>query len=177
MHLLIKPALMMTLLCAAAFSGYAQLRTHSPYHQDRINTDATRFTLHETDTAEFTWASEWTQETAQSFSDYSAIFLWHFKDGTKAYSRQGKYVGDFGRLTGYDPAESGSALTDGNLNATQPMTRNNYPVMLELWIGKAGESGRVDTQMLVDYVCFEGPGIEYGRPNYFSRCPAVTGKQ
>jgi hypothetical protein len=79
-----KAASLLMFLIAALPSAYSQLRMHSPYDQDRINPGQTGFILHGNGMVDFLWASEWTEMTAQSFSDETAIFVWHFKDGTKA---------------------------------------------------------------------------------------------
>jgi hypothetical protein len=176
MYPTMKTMLIMVVLCSATVSVHAQLRMHSPYDYDRINTTGTWFLLHETGKAEFTWASEWTQQTAYAFSDLSAIFVWHFKEGMKAYSRQGEFVGDFGRLTRYDLKQNQSELVDMNHHEIQPMNRNNFPVKLELWIGEVSETSGFDPQMLVHQVCFDASGIEYGRQYQFNDCPVETGE-
>ncbi len=49
------------------------------------------------------------------------------------------------------------------------MTRNNYPVKLELWIGDINETGFSPT-IPIDAVCFDAQSIEPNRTYYFSSC-------
>ena len=109
-----KIASLLIILIAALPLAYSQLRNHSPYDQDRINPEQTGFILHDNGTVDFQWTSEWTEMTAQSCNDEAAIFIWHLKDGTKAYSRQGELVADFGKSTAYLLAQKSSTLEDAS---------------------------------------------------------------
>jgi len=165
-HILI--VFLVFLFNAVASSGFSQLRMPSPYFQDRINWEATHFVLHDDNSAGFGWASEWTQETALTFDRTTAIFLWHFKDGSGAYAKQGDYISDFGMLRNYFAKEEASELKDGKGKPVQPMTLKNYPVKIELWIGTADETTGFTTETLVDAACFESDTIEYGNEYHFS---------
>jgi hypothetical protein len=170
MERLIKIFLVVLLFNAVASSGFSQLRMPSPYSYDLINLDATRFVLNEGNTADFEWASEWTQDSARAYDRSTAIFLWHFKDGTKAYARQGEYIGDFGMLRDYLATDSASVLKDVEGNTVQPMTLKNYPVKLELWIGTVDDKAGFTTKTLLDAVCFKPDAIEYGHEYHFGEC-------
>jgi hypothetical protein len=171
----IRIAVLALLLIAGSFSGFSQLRNFSDYKQDRINRDQTRFTLKENNTAEFSWASEWTHTTANDYSEKCAIFVWHFKNGTKAYSLQGESIDEAGRTTGYLLTKKSSALEDKSHNKIQPMTRENYPVKVELWLGKNEDPAGLEPEMPVDRVCFDAQSIEYNRANTFSDCRESAG--
>jgi hypothetical protein len=166
-----KVAILFVFLIAAHPLAYSQLRNLSPYDQDRINPDQTGFILHDNGTADFLWASEWTQMTAQSHNDEAAIFVWHFKDGTKAYSRQGELVADFGKGTAYLLAQKASTLEDANGNKIQPLTKTNYPTKVELWIGTVTEAKSYSPNSMVDYLCFPSSNIEPNHTYHFSDCP------
>jgi hypothetical protein len=160
------------LLITAAPSGFPQLRYISPYSEDRINTDQTFFVLKNPTTALFGWASEWTQLTVQNYEDNQAIFLWHFKDGTKAYSRYVEYdIGDAGKSTSYLLKSNSSDLEDASRKKIQPLTLSNYPVKIELWVGEVSSTGyRLDTMM--GESCLDAKSIELGRTYHFSDCPS-----
>jgi hypothetical protein len=166
-----KAASLLVFLIAALPLSYSQLRMHSPYDQDRINPNQTGFTLHENGTVDFLWASEWTETTAQSCIDEVAIFVWHFKDGTKAYSRQGELVADFGQNAAYLLAQKSSKLEDVSGNKIQPLTKTNHPVKVELWIGSVTEAKNYSLKSLVDYACFALSDIESNQTYHFSECP------
>lgn len=158
-------------LLTAIPPAIAQLRMHSPYDQDRINPELTRFTLHDSNGAEFEWTSEWTEMTAQSCTDEAAIFIWHFKDGTKAYSRQGDLVTDFGKNQAYKLSQKSSDLEDENHNRIQPLTKTNFPIKIELWVGTTGEATGYSPKARIDYLCLETKEIEADRTYHFTDCP------
>jgi hypothetical protein len=158
------------LLTVTASSGFSQLRNNSEYWQDRINTDETFFVLHDTGEAEFAWASEWTNSTVQVNEEKSAMFLWYFKDGTKAYSLQVELIGDIGMREGYLLTSRSSNLEDIHRNHIQPLTRNNYPVKVELWIGEIGESTGYSPELQGEAVCLDAQSIELNRKYYFKSC-------
>jgi hypothetical protein len=151
--------------------AFSQLRMHSPYSQDQINPDQTGFLLHDNGAADFIWASEWSEFTAQSCTHEIAIFVWYFKDGTKAYSRQGQLIADFGQSSGYLLTQKASTLEDGNGNKIQPLTKNNYPIKIELWIGDFEDAKRYTLQSRVDYRCISATSIEANRLYHFLECP------
>jgi hypothetical protein len=150
-------------------SGFSQLRNNSEYLQDRINTDKTYFVLHDTGAAEFGWASEWTNASADLYSDKSAMFLWHFKDGSTSYSIQEQEIGEIGKNSGFLLARKSPGLEDIHRKSVQPLTRGNYPVKVELWIGKVDPTGFFP-EILGAALCLNTPAIEYNRPYNFSNC-------
>ncbi|MDR1727545.1 MAG: hypothetical protein LBT74_06405 [Acidobacteriota bacterium] len=159
-------------LAAAPPAAHAQLRLISPYPYDRINQPGTGFTLQEGGGAEFAWSSEWTQLTAQSCMDEVAVFVWRFKDGTKAYSRAGEFIADFGRSMTYLQEQKAAGLEDVNHKPIQPLTKDNPPVRVELWAGDGGVTDRFDTQGLLDYACFDtSAGVEVGKGYTATDCP------
>ena len=170
---LIKIVFLVFLFTAVTSSGFSQLRMPSQYFQDRINPEATYFVLYDENRAGFGWASEWTQETARAYEGKTAIFLWHFKDGSKAYAKQGDNIGDFGMIKNYYAMDEASKLLDVKGKPVQPMTLENYPVRIELWIGTADANTGFTTETLLDTVCFESRIIEYGQKYYFSSCNGV----
>jgi flagellar basal body rod protein FlgG len=109
--------------------------------------------------------------TAQSFPDRAAIFVWHFGDGTKAYSRQGEFIGDLGRLTGYLVSQQAPELEDRDRRKIQPLSKANFPTRVELWIGEAGEETGYVPEVQGDHACFGAASIEVGRFYPFSECP------
>ena len=151
----------------------SQLRNLSQYTRDRINTAQTCFVLHDTGDAEYVWVSEWTHATAYAADGKSAILVWHFKDGSKAYSQQGKGVGEFGKTTGYLITDKSPDLEDLHRKKIQPLTRDNYPVKLELWIGEIVDSTGYAPEAKGDEVCFNAAAIEYNIPYHFSSCGDV----
>ncbi len=153
-------------------SGFSQLRNNSEYLQDSINTDKTYFVLHDTGVAEFWWASEWTNASVDLYSDKSAIFLWHFKDGSKSYSLQEQEIGEIGKNSGFLLERKSSNLEDIHRKSIQPLTRNNYPVKVELWIGKVGESPGFSPEIMGAALCLaaQPQSIEYNHPYHFSSC-------
>jgi hypothetical protein len=170
MHRLMRAASFAFLLNVAIPSGFPQLRNLSEYSQDRINTDKTYFMLQEKDAADFVWASEWSHVTANAYPEKMAMFLWHFKDGSKAYSQQGDLIGDLGQMTGYLLTNQSANLEDVRRKKIQPLSRSNYPVKLELWIGVVENSTGFTQEMLVDAACFDANSIEYNRPYHFANC-------
>ena len=152
-------------------SGFTQLRNISEYLHDRLDPDKTYFILRDSGEAEFGWASEWTADTTIACEGKSAMLLWHFKDGMKAYSELAEDVGNIGKNTGFLIAAKSSNLEDIHRKKTQPLTRSNFPVKVELWIGTIGESAGYSPEVLGDSVCFNSPGIEQNRSYHFSSCP------
>jgi hypothetical protein len=151
--------------------GICQLRNMSEYNVDRINTDRTHFVLHDSGEAEFVWSSEWTTATAYANDDKDAIVIWIFKDGTKAYSKQGDGVGEFGKTTGYLITDQSSTLEDIHGGKIQPLTLENYPVKVELWIGEIVKDTGYSPEVKGDEACFNAPGIRYNISYNFSGCP------
>jgi hypothetical protein len=158
------------LLNIAAPSGFSQLWNNSEFWQDRINTDKTYFVLHDTGEAEFGWASEWTNTTVMNNEEKSAMFLWHFKDGTIAYSLLEKHIGNIGRNAGFLLTKQSSNLEDIHRKPIQPLTRNNYPVKVELWIGKVEDSTGFVPEFMGEAVCLDSQSIEPNRQYHFSGC-------
>jgi hypothetical protein len=150
--------------------GFSQLRNLSEYSQDCINKEKTYFTLQEKDVADFGWASEWTHTTAYAQPDKAAMFIWHFKDGSKAYTQQGDLLGDAGQATGYLMSDRSSNLENAQRKKIQPMSKTNYPVKVELWIGEIGDSKGFSPESLVDTACFDANSIEYDRRYNFADC-------
>jgi hypothetical protein len=155
--------------CAAAWlnsatpSGMAQLRNLSPYQLDRINTEHTYFVIKDENNVGFAWASEWTFMTVNTYPEKQAFFVWHFKDGSKAYSRQGENIGDAGQITGYLLTDEASSLESIEHKKIQPINRTNYPTKVELWIGEVENQTPYKPEMLVDRACFDVQSIESGR--------------
>jgi hypothetical protein len=166
----IKGVFLLFLLVSLVPSASSQLRTFSPYNWDRINREKTYFVFHETGKAEFVWASEWNHATAYANAEKSAILVWHFKDGSKAYSEQGEGIGEFGKNTGYLIEDKSDKLDDIHCGKIQPLTLDNYPVKVELWIGTIDDSTGYVPEQVGDAVCFEADSIEYNTPYYFSNC-------
>jgi hypothetical protein len=164
-------AVFLFLLFNTVSPAISQLRMHSPYEQDRINPDQTGYILHDDGTADFLWASEWTELTAQSCTHEVALFVWHFKDGTKAYTRHRDYLTDFGKNSGYLLAQKSSALEDARGNSIRPLTKNNFPIKVELWIAEVGETKEYSLKAIVDYLCLTSSSIEPNRTYHFSDCP------
>jgi len=163
-------ACMAALLNSATPSGMAQLRTLSPYEQDRINTEHTYFVSKDERSAGFGWASEWTHMTVNAYPEKQAFFVWHFKDGSRAYARQGENIGDAGQVTSYLLKDEALNLESIEHRNIQPMTRTNYPTKVELWIGEVQNQTAFKPEVLVDSACFDAQSIEYGRTYYFSDC-------
>ncbi|MBN1567108.1 MAG: hypothetical protein JXA73_04640 [Acidobacteria bacterium] len=158
------------LICAVGQPAFSQLRYNSDYTHDRINTDQTFFVLQDTGTAEYHCASEWTTMTVQSYLNNTVMFVWHFKDGTKAYARQVEYVGDIGNLTEFLTTRQTADLEDARGKKIQPMTRENYPVRVEVWVGEFRDSDGYKPEILIDKACFDGQSIEYGKSYHFAQC-------
>jgi hypothetical protein len=152
--------------------GISQLRNISEYTQDRINMEQTYFMLRDSGEAGFAWASEWTTATAYGADGKSAILVWHFKDGSKAYSQQGEGIAEFGKNTGYLIVNKAKNLEDIHRKKIQPLTRNNYPVRIELWIGEIGDITGYSSEVMGDAACFKAAGIENNISYHFSRCQA-----
>jgi hypothetical protein len=171
MHSLTRAAIL-CLLMGMSSSGSAQLRNNSEYMQDSINPDKTYFILHDTGAAEFGWASEWSNASADFYSEKSAIFLWHFKDGSKFYSLQEQQIGEIGKNSGFLLTRKSSKLEDIHRKSMQPLTQDNYPVRVELWIGEVGDLNGFSPEIPGAALCLKAPGqkIEYNRPYHFSLC-------
>jgi hypothetical protein len=170
MRYILSMALLAFLLSAAGPFGFSQLRNLSEYSQDCIHSDKTYFVLHDTGTAEFGWASKWTHTTANAFPDKAAMFLWKFKDGSKAYARQGDLIGDLGQATGYLVEDHAGSLEDVHRKKIQPMTASNYPVEVELWMGEIGDSTGFAPESLLDKACFDAPRIEANQTYHSTEC-------
>ena len=151
-------------------SAHAQLRNFSEYNRDRINTDQTCFVLHQNGTAEYTWVSEWTHATAYAADGKSAILVWNFKDGSKAYSEQGQGIGEFGKTTGYLISDTSGSLEDIHGNRIQPLSPDNYPVKIELWIGEIDDATGYKPEAKGDEACFQSTALAYDNSYYFSDC-------
>jgi hypothetical protein len=170
MRNLIGIACLALCLNAASLPAFSQLRNFSEYSQDCINKEKTYFLLQEKAGADFGWASEWTHTTANAHPEKAAMFLWHFKDGSKAYTRQGDLLGDAGQATGYLLCDQSATLEDASRKKVQPMSKANYPVKVELWIGEIGDSSGFSPETLVDSACFNAQSIEYNRRYNFADC-------
>jgi hypothetical protein len=157
-------------LYTACLPGFSQLRNLSEYSQDCINREKTYFLLQEKDGADYGWASEWTHTTAYANPEKAIMFLWHFKDGSKAYTRQGDLLGDAGQSTGYLLCDQSANLQDASRKKIQPMSKTNYPVKVELWIGEIGDSNGFSPETLVDAACFSAQSIEFNRRYNFTDC-------
>jgi hypothetical protein len=158
------------LILAISYSGFSQLRSPSEYNRDGINLENTYYVLYESDGASYGWASQWTQSTARTYEDKIAIFKWYFKDGSLAYARQGNRVGDIGMITKYLLTDEAGKLKDIEGNDLQPMTLENYPVRVELWIGSQDGQAGFKPEILVDAVCNDQESIQYGYAYYFAGC-------
>jgi hypothetical protein len=167
-----RAGLFILLLGGLSSFAVSQLRNLSEFTQDRINTAQTYFVLHDNGDAEFVWASEWTHTTANANDGKAAIIIWYFKDGSKAYSQQGEGIGEIGKNSGYSLTNKSSSLEDIHRKKLQPLTRMNYPVKVELWIGEMGDSTGYSPEMLGDEACFQAAGIEYNTSYRFSTCRA-----
>jgi hypothetical protein len=157
------------LLNLAGPAGFSQLRYPSPYSVDQINADRTCFVLEDQATATFRWVSEWTQMTVQNYEEKDAIFVWHFKDGTKAFSTYPQKIGDSGSIVSYLVAGESPKLESAGREKIQPLTLANYPVKVELWIGEAGDA-RFEPGTLIDAACSNARSIEYRRTYHFVSC-------
>jgi hypothetical protein len=155
---------------AAGPFAFSQLRNTSPYVNDRINIENTWFVIYEPNEAGFGWASEWTQTTARNHAEGNALFKWHFKDGSVAFTEQVQLVGDIGMYLPYLLKEEAETLKDVHGKPVQPLTLDNYPVKIELWIGTPGESADFKPAILVESLCFNEESIEYGYAYYFYGC-------
>jgi hypothetical protein len=158
------------LLIIAVPSGFSQLRTNSDYSYDRINTEKTYFILHDAGAAEFAWASEWTYATVDSNSEKAAMFLWRFKDGSIAYSEQTELLDNMGKNRGFLLTSRSANLEDIHRKKIQPLTRNNYPIKVELWVGQINDSTGYAPEFLGETLCFDAQSIEPDRQYYFSSC-------
>jgi hypothetical protein len=170
MRKIIGMACLALCLHASGMPGFPQLRNLSEYSQDCINKEKTYFLLREKDDADYGWASEWTHTTANAHPEKAAMFLWHFKDGSKAYTRQGDLLGDAGQATGYLLCDQSANLQDAKRKKIQPMSKINYPVKVELWIGEVGDSEGFSPESLVDEACFNAQNIEYNHRYSFADC-------
>jgi hypothetical protein len=162
--------LFLFLLNAGTIAGLSQLRNLSDYTENRINIEKTYFLIHDDASVEFGWASEWTHAVSNGVPEKAAFFLWHFKNGVKAYSLVLEQLGDAGMKTGYLLTGKASNLEDVRRKSIQPMTRENYPVRLELWVGTLTESDGYTLENMVDAACFETQAIESNRSYHFTHC-------
>ncbi len=174
MHRFVRIPLFLFLLHVAGSYAFSQLRNTSPYVQDHINTENTWFVLYKSNEAGFGWASEWTQDTARTRAEKTAMFKWHFKDGSVAYTRQGEFIGDLGMFQPYLLKDESENLKDIHGNPVQPLTLTNYPVKIELWAGTAGEKTDFKPETLIDSLCYAGESLEYGYAYYFYDCTHLT---
>ncbi|MBN2243339.1 MAG: hypothetical protein JW793_11680 [Acidobacteria bacterium] len=170
MHRFAKIALFLCLLQAAGSVSFSQLRNNSPYVENRINVEHTWFVLYDSNEAGFGWASEWTEETARMQADKTALLQWHFKDGSTAYTQQGKLIGDIGMFLPYLLTDESEKLKSIHGDPVQPLTLSNYPVKIELWMGATGGQAGFKPEILVDAVCLSEESIEYGYAYYFHDC-------
>jgi hypothetical protein len=170
MKRIIRVVLFSFLVHMAGYGAFSQLRSPSEYNRDGIDLEYTYFVIYEGDEAGYGWASQWTQSTARTYADKVAFFKWHFKNGTVAYSRQGKHVGDIGMITKYLLTDESEKLVDVEGNAVQPMTLENYPVKVELWMGDSDQPNRFEPELLVDAACTDQESIQQGYAYYFSGC-------
>lgn len=170
MHGITRIALLTVVLLAAGFAGFAQLRSPSEYNRDGVNLDNTWFVLYDSKEADYGWASEWTQTTARTYAEKSALFKWYFKDGSVAYTRQGEQIGDIGMITKYLLTDESENLKDIHGNPVQPLTLDNFPVKLELWMGTVENQADFKPEILIDAVCNDQKSIEYGYAYYFQGC-------
>jgi len=164
-------ALFTFLLQFSSLECFSQLRSPSEFNRDGINIEHTYFVLYDATEAGFGWASEWTQTTARTYADKTAFFKWHFKDGSFAFTRQGDHIGDIGMITKYLLTDESGKLSDIKGNAIQPMTLDNYPVKIELWLGTKEDREDIKPEILVDAVCNDQTDIQYGYAYYFNDCP------
>lgn len=151
-------------------SAFSQLRTNSDYSYDRINPEKTYFILHDTGAAEFAWASEWTYSAVDSNSEKAAMFIWHFKDGSKAYSLQTDLLDNMGKNRSFLITSRSSSLEDIHRKQIQPLTRDNYPTKVELWIGGIKDSTGYSPEFLGEALCLSAQSIESNRQYFFSSC-------
>ena len=171
MHRFVAKISLALWLWFACSSGFAQLRYNSDFSVDRINTEQTSFTLHDSGAAEYSCASEGTWLSVQTNLTMTVLFVWHFKDGTKGFARQVEYVGDIGVLTEFLMIKSFSDLEDKQNKKIQPMTRENYPVRVEVWIGEYGEAAGYVPEIMIDQACFDAQPVDFNRPYPFKNCP------
>jgi hypothetical protein len=169
-----RVSFLLFLMAVMSSSIFSQLRNLSEYLQDCIHAEKTYFILRDTDVTEFGWASEWTHVTANAIEGKAAIFLWHFKDGSKAYSLQAEDIGDIGKNSGYLLANKSSNLEDVHRQKIQPLNRNNFPVKVELWIGTIENEAGYTLETLGDAACLNESKIENNRTYHFSECPAAV---
>ncbi len=160
-------------LTIAVPAGMPQLRNLSNYGQDCINVDQTYFALHDSGAAEFVWASEWTHLSANNFPEKMVMLIWHFRDGSKAYSRVIDQLGDAGGSTGYYLAGKATSLKDAHDKTIQPMTRENYPVKIELFVGDYTESKGYVPETLVDNACLVAQKIDINHQYFFTPCESA----
>lgn len=166
----IRVVFLALVLYAVPLPCFAQLWNASEYLYDRINIEQTYFVIHDSGVAEFGWASEWSNDTVRIYQDRSAIFLWHFKNGMVAYSLQEQFLGDIGKNKGFLLAVKSENLEDIHRKQIQPLTRENYPVRVELWIGDLEDSSGYSPELLGETVCLDAQNIELNRKYYFYSC-------
>ncbi len=172
MHrLFTKAALLAMFVTVMSLYGFSQLRNISEFSHDRLNPDKTYFILHDSGGAEFGWASEWTAETTLALEGKAAMLLWNFKDGTKAYAKLVDDIGNIGKNMSYLVEGKISSLEDARHKKIQPLTRGNYPVKVELWIGTIDASAGYSPETLGDAVCLDATNIEQNHSYHFAACP------
>ncbi|MDM7995584.1 MAG: hypothetical protein QUT30_07875 [Acidobacteriota bacterium] len=162
---------LLAMLCVPGPCGFAQLRYDSDYSVDRVNTEQTSFLLKDSGAAEYHCASEWTTLTVQTNLTRTVFFIWHFKDGTKGFARQVEYVGDIGVRTEFLMTHSFADLEDQKGKKIQPMTRDNYPESVEIWLGEYEAASGYTPEILIDKVCLDAQTIEFNLPYHFKSCP------
>jgi len=147
------------------------LRYNSDYSVDRINLEETCFLLRDSGAAEYRCASEWTTLTVQTNLTRAVFFVWHFKDGTKGFARQAEYAGDIGVRTEFFMTHSFTDLEDQKGKKLQPLSRDNYPVRVEVWLGESEAASGYIPEIPIDKACLDVQTIEFNRPYYFKVCP------
>jgi len=171
MYRFVEAISLMAMLGIASPSGFAQLRYNSDYSMDRINTEQTSFLLKSSGVAQYHCSSEWTTLTVQTNLTRTVFFVWHFKDGTKGFARQVEYIGDIGVRTEFLLTHSIADLEDQRGNKIQPLTRDNFPIRVEVWIGESEAASGYITEIMIDKACLDAQTIEFNRPYHFKICP------
>jgi hypothetical protein len=167
---LFSRSVLCSILFAVCSTGLAQLRNLSQFDSDCINRKGTYFILKDSGDVEFGWTSEWTHVTSNTNDGKSAIFAWHFKDGSKAYSLQAENIGEIGMNTSYFLSAKASSLEDVHRKKIQPLTKTNFPIKVELWIGTIDKESGYAVELLGDAACFNETKIEPNRSYQFSAC-------
>jgi hypothetical protein len=166
-----RASLFIFLLGAVSSIGLSQLRNLSQFERDCLNRKGTYFILRDGGEAEFGWASEWTHITSNANDGKAAIVVWHFKDGSKAYSLQAENIGEIGMNSGYFLTAKSSNLEDVHRKKIQPLTKTNFPIKVELWIGALDNESGYSFDLFGDVLCFNEAKIEQNRTYQFTDCP------